>query len=46
MLDLLQSDILQEGLSEKVEVGGIFFVSNLHVAYQDQDAYIAEKRFC
>jgi hypothetical protein len=46
MLDLLWSNILWESLSERVEVGGIFFVANLHIVYQNQDAYITKKRFC
>ena len=45
MLDLLRSDVVQESLSARVEVGQIYFVSILRMAYQDQEGYMKEKRY-
>jgi hypothetical protein len=45
MLDLLQQDVIQEGLSETVEIKSVWFLSMLRRGYEEQEQYMTHKSY-
>ena len=45
ILDLLQQDVIQEGLSEIIEIESVWFLPMLRKGYQDQEEYMTHTSY-